>query len=111
MKLKDLYLFCSTTPILYGTWSLVWFGLTKRGFRLHKEEGESFFKYCCRIYGDNVIWKLRRKIKLRWFYESRLFRIFLISRGVFLVLFGLGMYILYFYIRYSAYGTFLDVEL
>lgn len=111
MKLKDLYLFCATTPILYGTWSLIWYILTKRGFRLNRNEDESYFKYCCRVYGENIIWRIRQKLKMKWFYESRLFRIFIILRGVFLVLFGFGMYILYFYVKSSPYGAFFEIEL
>lgn len=110
MKISSLFTFVATFFILHGIWQFIWLKLATKGYKEFKNEGESFLDYCVREF-NSLDWKIRKKLSISWFYNSRLFRIFIILKGTLLVLLGVAFIVAYFLIKNTEYGVWLDIKI
>lgn len=93
----------------WGLWQFIWIEITNRGYQCKKEEGESLFDFCCRYYGG-VGWDFRRKLGIKWFYNSKAFKNFVRLKGVVLFLLSAGLVFLYFWLTKSEYAVYLNIR-
>lgn len=110
MRIKDIFIFFSSLLILFGLWQFVWLWIAIRGFKYLRENNETFFQFCCRNF-DSAIWRIRKKFKMDMFYNSRVFKISVILKGLLLVLLGVVIIVVYFLIKSTEYGVWLGIKL
>ena len=113
MTIENLMIFIGVILILYGSYEFFFLYVTKKRYDLaieYKEFSGTWFEYCCKEI-DTWIWLLRSKMKFRWFYESLIFKNFLRLRGIILILVGVIILILLFYLKTTEYNEFIIQKL
>lgn len=113
MTIKDIMIFIGTILILYGSYEFIFLYITKKRYDMavkNEEYKGTWFQFCCDRF-DTIIWKFRKKSKSRWFYESLIFKNFLRLRGFILIVLGLIILILLFYIKNTEYYNFIIQKL
>lgn len=108
---RDVFLFVGTCLFLTGNWQLFKLRVDLKAWKRFREDEESFFDYCCRIYEKDFIWRLRRRFNIKWYYNSRAFKIFTILKGVLLVLLSIGIFVAVFIAGRTEYAPWLDIKL
>ena len=111
MKVSVLLTIIITFTFLLGIWQFIWLHLSTKSYNILNENDETFFDFCCRVYENDWIWSFRKKLHLRWFYNSKAFRYFTILKGVVLVLISVGLLILFLFIGQTDYKVFFDISI
>ena len=108
MTIKNIILFCVTFFILkaiygvYEYWSI-------RLLYTYTNSHLALIDFCVEEVGS-LQWKLRKKLRMKWFNSFRVYRNFTILSTIFLVLISLLLVILYFLIKYSEYAEILTIK-
>lgn len=102
MRMIDLIVAGITLGLLWGSWQFVFLYMSKRSYNKLRQGNERFLDFCLRNY-DSVIWRFRKVLHIDWFYNSKAFRIYVILRGVVLVLLAVGLIIMIFMLRNTDY--------
>lgn len=111
IRLTNVFLFLIFYFLLFGIWQFIWLWLHSKGYEINKENNESFYDFMCRYYKDSVIWKIRKKLNIRWFYNSRAFKNFIRLKGIVFIIFSLAIFILFLYLKSTDYGFLLEIPL
>jgi hypothetical protein len=109
LTINDVLLLLATLSILNGIYKFVWIVWIHRAYNEQKKDKESFFDFCCEFYKDNFDWKLRKRLNFRWYYNSKLHKIFTRFFGFLQVLIGIAIIVAIFFIKRSAYGAWLNI--
>ena len=114
---KHLLVFLAGFFIGAGIYQFLWLKITQKGYELkqeeRKEEGlprQSFLEFCFEYY-NSISWKIRKSFGIRWFYNSKLFLIYIRLRGVIIFLFGVAIIIAILLVGSSEYAPYLDISL
>lgn len=113
MTIENIMIFIGTILILYGSYEFLFLYITKKRYDIaieRKEFSGTWFEYCCKEI-NTWIWKIREKMKFRWFYESLIFKNFLRLKGIILILLGVIILISLFYIKNTEYNEFIIQKL
>lgn len=107
MIIRDLLLFWVALSGFLGVWQFFYLYLILRAYRLFCLENESFYKFCCR----ELCWKWRRRWNLSWYYDTILFKLVSIGRGVLCLIVSLGLGLLLYWLSISDWSFYLSVNL
>lgn len=110
LTIRGLLNFVTVFFLLSGFWQFIWIKITVKGWELEKEEGETFFQFCYRWYGG-IVWKLRKRLHIEWFYNSKAFLRFIRLKGVCLICLAIALTIFIFKVSGTEYGIWLDLHL
>lgn len=108
MIVDDLIVFIASLSILFGIWQFIWIEVNTRGYLIKKLDNESFADFLFRYYKDDVVWRIRKKLRVKWFYNSKGFLKFLRLKGIILVLIGFTLLVLRLYLSFTDYRYILD---
>ena len=111
IQIFDIIVFFIAYLFIYGIWQFIHLRINKKGYELEKQDHESFFDFMCRYYSDDLSWKLRKKIGLRWIYNSKVYERFIILKGIILVAVAILMVVLLLLFKQSEYFIWLGIEL
>lgn len=110
LKIRDLYIFASTFILCCGFWKIIFIKVFTKAYKLFAKPNETYFTYLCREL-DSPIWKLKKRLKLSWLYDTPFGRNLQRLLGIVLVLIGCALFIVYFLIRSTQFGIYFDIKL
>jgi hypothetical protein len=103
IRYVDLFTTLATLAILNGVFSFFYIGHLKKSFNKNHENGDTFYDYCCRRCKDEPIWWLRKKLNMRWYYNSKAFIRISRFNSVLQVLLGIIIFIAIFLVSRTEY--------
>lgn len=101
VSFQDLVIFCTSFFVLRGIWQICTNIILKRGYKLFKNEGESFLQYCKRDCPT---------FDAKFFKRNLAFRVYLVVRVVLNFLVALLFIGIYFYFNEKGYGEVLKIR-
>jgi hypothetical protein len=110
ITIYQIYVFVITYLYAFGLWQFISLRINKKGYKIEKQDGETFFDFMCRYYADNWIWKIRKKLNHRWIYNSKIYGFLVILKGVFSIIFATALLSALIYMRNTDYGVWLNIE-
>ena len=111
MSIRTVSSFIAALMVLEGIYKCFWYRIMFSAYKKLKNDDESFFDFLCRI-KSGFLWKLRKRFGLRWYYNSRLYKIITILLGIVLVLCGISIFIFIFWFsKNSEYAVYMDILL
>lgn len=111
MKLKDLYFFCVWIFIFFGSYKIWYSFFIQKVYRLREDEFQSMYDFLIMTYADSIRSWLAKRLKLRLYYNSKLFIIFLRLIGFAGTALGIVGFIFYFYVKSTEFGYIWEVIL
>ena len=111
MTFKNICLFVATLLTLSGIWKFIWIRVHIKGYKQQGLEGESFYDFLCRYYADQPFTRFKKDSKLRIVFNSKIYKISLRLQGLFLVLLGVLIFGIIFYVSQTEYGVWLNIDL
>ena len=111
MTFKNICLFVATLLTLSGIWKFIWVRVHIKGYKQQGLEGESFYDFLCRYYADQPFTRFKKDSKLRIVFNSKIYKISLRLQGLFLVLLGVLIFGIVFYVSQTEYGVWLNIDL
>ena len=111
MTFKNICLFVATLLTLSGIWKFIWIRVHIKGYKQQGLEGESFYDFLCRYYADQPFTRFKKDSKLRIIFNSKIYKISLRLQGLFLVLLGVLIFGIIFYVSQTEYGVWLNIDL
>lgn len=111
MTFKNICLFVATLLTLSGIWKFIWIRVHIKGYKQQGLEGESFYDFLCRYYADQPFTRFKKDSKLRIIFNSKIYKISLRLQGLFLVLLGVLIFGIVFYVSQTEYGVWLNIDL
>ena len=111
MTFKNICLFVATLLTLSGIWKFIWIRVHIKGYKQQGLEGESFYDFLCRYYADQPFTRFKKDSKLRIVFYSKIYKISLRLQGLFLVLLGVLIFGIIFYVSQTEYGVWLNIDL
>lgn len=111
MTFKDICLFVATLLTLSGVWKFVWIQVHIKGYKEQGLEGETFFDFLCRYYADQPFTRFKKGSKLRFVFNTKVYKFSMRLQGSILVLLGVLLFGLVFYISQTEYGAWLNIKL
>lgn len=111
MTFKNICLFVATLLTLSGIWKFIWIRVHIKGYKQQGLEGESFYDFLCRYYADQPFTRFKKDSKLRIVFNSKIYKISLRLQGLFLVLLGILIFGIVFYVSQTEYGVWLNIDL
>lgn len=111
MTFKNICLFVATLLTLTGIWKFIWIRVHIKGYKQQGLEGESFYDFLCRYYADQPFTRFKKDSKLRIVFNSKIYKISLRLQGLFLVLLGVLIFGIVFYVSQTEYGVWLNIDL
>lgn len=111
MTFKNICLFVATLLTLSGIWKFIWIRVHIKGYKQQGLEGESFYDFLCRYYTDQPFTRFKKDSKLRIVFNSKIYKISLRLQGLFLVLLGVLIFGIVFYVSQTEYGVWLNIDL
>lgn len=111
MTFKNICLFVATLLTLSGIWKFIWIRVHIKGYKQQGLEGESFYDFLCRYYADQPFTRFKKDSKLRIVFNSKIYKISLRLQGLFLVLLGVLIFGIVFYVSKTEYGVWLNIDL
>lgn len=111
MTFKNICLFVATLLTLSGIWKFIWIRVHIKGYKQQGLEGESFYDFLCRYYADQPFTRFKKNSKLKIVFNSKIYKISLRLQGLFLVLLGVLIFGIVFYVSQTEYGVWLNIDL
>lgn len=111
MTFKNICLFVATLLTLSGIWKFIWIRVHIKGYKQQGLEGESFYDFLCRYYADQPFTRFKKDSKLRIVFNSKIYKISLRLQGLFLVLLGVLIFGIVFYVSQTEYGVWINIDL
>ena len=110
ITIGGLLRFSASWFFLCGIWQFLYLRISLKGYEKKKQDGETFFDFCCRYYGG-VDWKIRQKLGIKWFYNSRAYKLCWKLKGVGFLLVSVAFLSLHIWINHTDYAVWLDIRL
>lgn len=108
MTLKGIFIVFITLSILNCLYQYFEYWALVNSYKLSEFKG-SLLEYAYNEIGS-LKWRLRYKLKFRYYNNIKVYRNFTILNCVFLVLFSILLLVIYFLILFSEYGVYLNVK-
>lgn len=110
MYVKSLFLFLIIACMLSGIHELFWLHFAIKGYKFFAEEGETFFQYCCREL-DSLTWRIRKKLHIDWYYNSKGFKVLTRLKGILLIVCAFALTFFMVLLRFTEFSAYLDMKL
>lgn len=109
MALKYVLGFLLAIFLATGVWDLIELRILTKVYREEKLDGERFIDFCVRRFHSQM-WHLRKKLRMDWFYNSKLYKFFTVLKSIFLIMLSIGIVLLILYARSHEMGFLLDMK-